>query len=306
MFYLQIFGLIAAFVLVPAWLLYSLWKNPGPSIYDWMVGIFHAGIALFVLFLIGRWDWLSYYLRYLILAVFFLVAFLSYRRVTDRPFITGSGSERWFQNKQAMIETLIFLVVLVFVFRGRSHNTKAVELHFPLQDGRYYVAHGGKNMAVNMHSRVKSQQYALDIVELTDAGTKARGLLPDRLIRYEIFEDTVVSPCRGEVLKTAGELPDLVPPAREPEQPAGNHVVLACKDVKILLAHLKQDSLKVKEGALVNVGQTLGKVGNSGNTTEPHLHIHAVRADSGDVMKGDPVPLQFQGRYLVRNDLVVR
>ena len=306
MVYAQLIGLFIAFVLVPAWLLYSLWNNPGATGYDWMVRILHAGLALLTLWLIGRWDWISVYMRYLIPAVFLVVGFLSYRRVADRPFMTGQGPARWFKNKQALIEGLVFLVALVFVFRGRAQGKPAVDLHFPLQDGRYYVAHGGKNMTVNMHSRVRPQQYALDIVELTGAGNKARGLLPEKLDRYPIFGNTVISPCRGQVLETEGDMVDLTPPERNPERPAGNHVVLACRDVKILLAHLKQGSLQVEAGEQVAVGQPLGKVGNTGNTSEPHLHIHAVAQGSGGVMEGEPVPLQFQGRYLVRNDLVKR
>jgi len=306
MVYAQLLGLFVAFVLVPAWLLFSLWQNPGPGRYDWMVRTLHGGIALLTLWLIGRWDWLSYSLRYLIPAAFLVVGILTYRRVAERPFVSGEGPARWFKNKQALIESLIFLVALAFVFRGRAVGKPAVDLHFPLRDGRYYVAHGGKNMTVNMHSRVEPQQYALDIVELTGMGNKARGLLPEELERYKIFGDTVVSPCRGQVLETEGEMPDLTPPDRNPDKPAGNHVVLACKDVKILLAHLKQGSLQVEEGEQVEVGQPLGMVGNSGNTSEPHLHIHAVARGSGDVMAGDPVPLQFQGRYLVRNDIINR
>jgi murein DD-endopeptidase MepM/ murein hydrolase activator NlpD len=47
----------------------------------------------------------------------------------------------------------------------------------------------------------------------------------------------------------------------------------------------------------VKEGQRIGRVGNSGNTSEPHLHIHAERDGAG-------VPLRFDGRFPVRNDLV--
>ncbi|MEK5272086.1 M23 family metallopeptidase [Aeribacillus sp. FSL K6-8394] len=53
----------------------------------------------------------------------------------------------------------------------------------------------------------------------------------------------------------------------------------------------------VNKGAKVQEGQQIGNVGNSGNTTEPHLHIHAER-------DGREVPIRFNGRFLVRNQLV--
>lgn len=303
---LQVIGVFAAYVVVPAFLLYTLWNARPPSRYDWMVKVIHAGLAIATLFLIGRWDWVSYYLRYLIVGAFLVVVVFSYRNVSDRPFTVGEGIGRWMRHRLTMIELVVFLVALVFTFRGRARGKPAVELRFPLQDGRYYVAHGGKNLTVNMHSRVKTQQYALDIVELNPVGLRAGGLLPGELDRYEIFGDTVVSPCRGEVTAARGGMTDLIPPERDDEHITGNHIVLACKDVRVLLAHLKQDSLQVEEGDQVAVGQPLGRVGNTGNSTEPHLHIHAVAEGSGDVLEGDPVPLQFQGDYLVRNELVTR
>jgi len=48
----------------------------------------------------------------------------------------------------------------------------------------------------------------------------------------------------------------------------------------------------------VRVGDLMGLVGNSGNTTEPHLHIHAVDPDTGA-----GVPITLDGRYPVRNRL---
>jgi hypothetical protein len=48
----------------------------------------------------------------------------------------------------------------------------------------------------------------------------------------------------------------------------------------------------------------LGKVGNTGNTSEPPLHVHAVRTGSGTTHDGEGVPIRFDGRFLVRNSLI--
>lgn len=56
---------------------------------------------------------------------------------------------------------------------------------------------------------------------------------------------------------------------------AGNYIMIKTNDNYIVfLAHLKQDSLMIKKGDLVNIGQHIGNVGNSGNSTAPHLHIN--------------------------------
>ena len=47
----------------------------------------------------------------------------------------------------------------------------------------------------------------------------------------------------------------------------------------------------------------LGRIGNSGNTDEPHLHIHAERpVDAASLLDAEPVPIRFDGRSLARND----
>ncbi|HYO97165.1 MAG TPA: M23 family metallopeptidase, partial [Polyangiaceae bacterium] len=87
---------------------------------------------------------------------------------------------------------------------------------------------------------------------------------------------------------------------------AGNHVELRCGAYHVVLAHLQRGSVAGEVGARVNVGARLGVVGNSGNTSEPHLHIHAVSARAADreqwLWKGSGVPLTFGGRFLVRGD----
>jgi hypothetical protein len=107
------------------------------------------------------------------------------------------------------------------------------------------------------------------------------------------------------VIRAVDGLPDLAPPARDTQNPAGNHVVLECHHVRVLLAHLKEESLLVARGEYVETGQHLGQVGNSGNTSEPHLHIHA-ESGLGEILTGEGIPITLDGRFLVRNSLIPR
>ena len=61
----------------------------------------------------------------------------------------------------------------------------------------------------------------------------------------------------------------------------------------------------MKQGDQVEVGDPLGLVGNTGNTDEPHLHIHAQTPGSeGTPLNGQPIPIRIQNRTLLRNDVV--
>jgi hypothetical protein len=86
----------------------------------------------------------------------------------------------------------------------------------------------------------------------------------------------------------------------------GNHVLLECDGVHVLLAHFKRGSVRVAQSDHVTIDTVVGLVGNSGNTNEPHLHIHAQRpaASGREPLSGDPLPIRLDGRYLVRNDRV--
>jgi hypothetical protein len=91
----------------------------------------------------------------------------------------------------------------------------------------------------------------------------------------------------------------------DPDNPAGNYIAIAMKesDIVIILAHLEKGSIKVKNGNAVLEGQIIASVGNSGNTTEPHLHMHSVVNHTGDFLfSAKGIPMKFQGKFLVRND----
>ena len=87
--------------------------------------------------------------------------------------------------------------------------------------------------------------------------------------------------------------------------PSGNYLIMSGARADIVLAHFRRGSLRVGVGAQVVTGQLLAKAGNFGATDEPHRHMHAQRpGPPGFPMGGAPLPMRFQGRFLVRNDLV--
>jgi len=245
------------------------------------------------------WFYLNYYLR-LIVPLLLLVAFI----VSLVRLDAGS----FFPNGVSIALVLGILLALWFwgvirqLLRGYRGPADALDVAFPLGGskdgavGRYVVAHGGSSKGINYHASHPEQRYACDLLKLR-RGFRARGLFPRQLDRYAIYGDTVASPCDGTVVEAVDGLPDLMPPLADREHPAGNYVRIAVGDVTIVLAHLQPGSLLITEGQSVKAGRPIGRAGNSGNTSEPHLHIHAERDGAG-------IPLRFDGRYLHRNDVI--
>jgi hypothetical protein len=262
---------------------------------------------LALVLLIGRGDMAGGALRYGLYAGCALALLGSWVRVSDRPvLVDGRAGLSW----SAVGDTVAILVLLGWGLLGYWPDRPAADLTFPLRGEGYYVMHGGGTYPVNYHGLfASSQRYALDVVQLNDWGFRAAGLYPDRLKGYEVYGETVYSPLTGTVVDTAGHFPDLTPGRRQPEHPAGNHVWIRRDSLYVVLAHLKTESVRVAPGERVRAGQPIAAVGNTGNTSEPHLHLHAVTvadrpAPAPDSLLGvgTPVPLRFNGRFLTRND----
>ncbi|MEW2067277.1 M23 family metallopeptidase [Streptomyces sp. NPDC007346] len=74
----------------------------------------------------------------------------------------------------------------------------------------------------------------------------------------------------------------------------GNHVTLDLGEgTYAVYAHAQRGSLQVKAGDTVRAGQQIARVGNSGNTTEPHLHFHLMDGPDPDSARG--VPFTWRG-----------
>ena len=197
---------------------------------------------------------------------------------------------------------------------GRRPPADLIDLAFPLGSGTYLVVNGGSQALINAHlgtlegerfAPYRGQSYGVDLVRINRVGLRVSGLLPADPAAYLIYGDPVLAPCRGRVVFAEDGAADMPPPRADRAHMAGNHVVLDCESVWIVLGHLQRGSVAVHVGQIMEVGHVLGLVGNSGNTGEPHLHVHAQRPGSTIApLSGEPLPIRLGGRYLVRNDRV--
>ena len=140
--------------------------------------------------------------------------------------------------------------------------------------GEWSVFWGGDTKEQNYHVAVNFQKNAFDIV-ITDAANKSYKTDGKTNADYYAFGQTLLAPADGEIVLAVDGVKDNIPGLVNPLFATGNSVLIKTKNNEfILLAHFKQHSIKVKQGDLVKQGQVLGLCGNSGNSSEPHLHFH--------------------------------
>lgn len=201
--------------------------------------------------------------------------------------------------------------------RQTPEGLAAVDIANPFGPGRYLVAQGGHRPLFNAHMRTlepavpryrdwRGQSFAVDFHGLGPGGRRADALRPADPARYAIFGAGLRAPCDGAVLAAEDGLPDLPVPQMDSENKLGNHVLLGCEGAVIVMAHLRQDSLHVAPGDRIQTGQPLAQVGNSGQTMEPHLHIHAQRPapEGAAPISGAPLPLRIEGAVPIRGDML--
>lgn len=145
-----------------------------------------------------------------------------------------------------------------------------------------------------------AQRFAIDWEQINAENRLLNGN-PKVLSAYTIFGKEVVAVADGTVVAIRNDLPEQVP-GRLPEnlsveEADGNFVVLDIGGgTYVLYAHLQPGSVRVPPGARVRRGQPIGRVGNTGNSQAPHLHLH--------VMDG-PSPLLSNGIPYVIDDFVL-
>lgn len=300
---------IIFYVVLPCYLSWLLSKNKEKSLWVWLVQLlFVLSYILAINFTVAWVFVFSIYLRYFVLVFFIFSAWKSYLNNKKRSASFSLLNYRYYLLMVAQgIIICIFLFQVISSVIGSKKPSFSIELDFPLKKGLFYIVHGGNSIFINHHYSVSAQKYALDIVQINFLGFRSEKIFPKQLNEYKIYNTTVYSPCDGIVEFVSDSWNDQVPGVMDHTNPAGNFIAIkkANSDVIVILAHLLSKSTMIRKGEKISTGQAIARVGNSGNTSEPHLHIHCVLANSGDLLfQAKGVPMIFLNRFLTRNELV--
>ncbi|WP_152192473.1 M23 family metallopeptidase [Georgenia satyanarayanai] len=209
-----------------------------------------------------------------------------------------------------VVAVVAFLLSLV---RPPATTLDPVELDPPLR-GRWVVVNGPGTAVPSHGVKAYGQAYAVDVLQPAhDAPTSVGwGLRARRPQTYPSFGEPVLAMAAGVVVRAhdsqrdhgardtwpllvwmmtaEGFLRDLAGVGRI----LGNHVVVRHDDgAYATYAHLRRGSVTVAEGERVAAGQRLAEVGNTGNTSEPHLHVQVTDRARPTAAAG--VPMRWRG-----------
>ena len=269
-------------------------------------GLLSVSMLLF-LYLWGQWPLVgSFYIRYVLLGLLVLIVFYLIRKWVSSAPSLPAGWWKYTKLILASVFALLFSYATITAVSGLRYNEQTIDLEFPLKEGEYYISSGGSRKIVNNHFRnyPNAQQFAIDINKLGPLGGASYNILSSENQLHHIFGEDLYSPCGGRIVEVVNDVDDNSGATMNvgPGDGQGNMVSIDCSGTIVSMMHLQKGSIKVESGQTVSAGEHLGRVGNSGFSQEPHLHLQAARYNQDSVLVG--VPMTFGNRSLVRNNVV--
>jgi len=189
-------------------------------------------------------------------------------------------------------------------------TAEAVTIGPPLRGGPWLTGNGPADASGHRRSLIPiygtpaiAQRFAIDFVKVADDNKTFKG---DQLKNESYYAEGVdaLAVANGTVVEVKDSIPENVPGINSRAVPitletvGGNHVIIDIGGgYYAFYAHLKPGSLKVKLGDKVTRGQVIGLVGNTGNSTEPHLHFHV--ADAISPLGSEGVPYRLDSFEIV-------
>ena len=194
-------------------------------------------------------------------------------------------------------------------YKGRPAGMRMFPVVRYGQHGRYrlpvsgcWLVSSGHAFGLEHRRWYNKSHFGWDLV-MVDAEGDPKGD-GNRLVDYYGFSQPVVAPADGRVVLAEDRHGDN-PPGQIGARGAANYVLLDTGgNEHVKLAHLMKGSLLVKTGDSVEQGQPLARVGNSGMSDAPHLHVHFQRVqfdEDGTIVGESPLPLRFSDYQVTSN-----
>ena len=171
--------------------------------------------------------------------------------------------------------------------------TLVTRVHFP-SNGEWTITHGGKRAGTNYHHGSRAQRFAYDMVVTKNGRSRPVGAGANK--DYYCYGYPVIAPAPGTIVTAINDVAENRPGGKGVM--GGNGVVIDHGFGEYSsLWHMIPGSVLVKVGDKVELGQELGKVGNSGRSSGPHIHYH-VSTDPRDARRELGLPAPFVDVYV--------
>lgn len=146
--------------------------------------------------------------------------------------------------------------------------------------GPAFVFWGGDTKEQNYHIVNPLQKHAIDFVGLPSPVLRYTGD-GSQNEQYGIWKRAILAPSAGTVIEAVDGIRDNTPKQMNSYMVMGNMIILHHTDeVYSVLCHLSCGSVSVRPGDHVDTGRRIALCGNSGRSSEPHLHFHAQSTDN--------------------------
>jgi len=184
-------------------------------------------------------------------------------------------------NPTIYSQSIIQLFGQLFLFLLDKKNEETRNKYILPFDGKWGVMNGGTTEG-NSHSwDILTQRFAYDFV-IIDTQENSFKYNPNMIENYYCYNQLILASQKGVVVDIRNNVRDYQKVGDysvdwKTRHIAGNYITIKHDNEEFsFYAHLKKNSMKVKKGDVVKEGQHIANCGNSGNSTEPHLHFQVM------------------------------
>jgi hypothetical protein len=176
-----------------------------------------------------------------------------------------------------------------------------IVIHSPLLGKNWLAANAPSNTSAHRRAMLPingqphiGQRYAIDWIQLGDDGKAFTGDEHDNK-SYHAWDQEIHAVADGKIVEVKDGIPENVPNSGKlavqitNDTLPGNHIIQQLsEDHYAAYAHLRPGTIKVKVGDAVHAGDVIAHLGNTGNSSEPHLHFQVCDAPSFPASEGLP------------------
>lgn len=222
-----------------------------------------------------------------------------YNRTASFDKYQGPVLVRWVLDSEMIIQGFLITSIPQEAPNDYLDYETKTNLILPFKN-EWFVYWGGRTITENYHAAYPDQRFAYDFLHLNDRLTYTGE--KDKNENYYCYGKSVISPGKGKIISLENKIEDNVPGTMNPNNPLGNYVIIDHSNGEYsFIAHFKKNSIILNVGDSVIQGQELGLCGNSGNSSEPHIHYHL--QNTSTFGEGDGLPIKFRN-FIANGEII--